>query len=159
MPNKTKIIATIGPSSNTKPILKKMVDAGMNVARLNFSHGTYEMHGEVINHIRSLSRTMNRPIGIMIDLQGPKIRTGRLKNGEPVLLEKNKTVSITTRQIQGTPERIATTYKDLVQDVNCGDPILLDDGLIKLKVLTKKEDIIDAEFEDLDDKSTNGNPK
>jgi len=83
---KTKIVATIGPSSNTRPVLEKLIMAGMNVARLNFSHGSYEEHQEVIKTIRSLSRTMNRPIGILLDLQGPKIRTGTLKDGKPVPL-------------------------------------------------------------------------
>jgi pyruvate kinase len=146
MPNKTKIIATIGPSSNTKPVLKKMIEAGMNVARLNFSHGTYETHGEAIGNIRSLSRTMNRPIGILLDLQGPKIRTAKLKDSEPVFLQKNKTVGITTKNIPGTAELIATTYKNLPQDVGKGDTILLDDGLIELTVLSKTEDVVQCKI-------------
>ena len=79
MPNKTKIVATIGPASNTKPILEKLIRAGMCVARLNFSHGSYQEHVEVIKTIRSLARVMNRPVGILIDLQGPKIRIGRFR--------------------------------------------------------------------------------
>jgi pyruvate kinase len=146
MPIKTKIIATIGPSSNTKPMLKKLIDAGMNVARLNFSHGSYETHGEVINCLRSLSRTMNRPIGILLDLQGPKIRTAKLKDGGPVFLQMNNTVSITTKNIPGTAGLIATTYKNLPQDVNSGDTILLDDGLIELNVLSKTEDTVQCKI-------------
>ena len=146
MPNKTKIIATIGPSCNTKPVLKKMIAAGMNVARLNFSHGTYQTHGDVINNIRSLSRTMNKPIGILLDLQGPKIRTAKLKDGEPVFLQKNKTVGITTKNIPGTAELIATTYKNLAQDVTKGDTILLDDGLIELTVVSKTEDTVQCKI-------------
>ena len=106
---RTKIVATIGPSSNTRPVLEKMIQAGMNVARLNFSHGSYEQHGEVIKTIRSLSRTMNKPIGILLDLQGPKIRTGTLKNGEPVVLKRGGTIRITTQKVEGTAEKVSTT--------------------------------------------------
>ena len=141
---KTKIIATIGPSSNSKAMLKKLIAAGMNVARLNFSHGTYETHGEVIGHLRSLSRTMNKPIGILLDLQGPKIRTGKLTDGKPVLLQKNHSIGITTKEIAGTSDLIATTYKNLPEDVKVGDSILLDDGLIALTVLSKTDDTVEC---------------
>ncbi|UCD88746.1 MAG: hypothetical protein JSW04_09775 [Desulfobacterales bacterium] len=106
MANKTKIVATIGPSSKGKSVLKKMISSGMNVARLNFSHGTYEEHTHVINTIRSLSRSMNRPIGIILDLQGPKIRTGRLKDGKLLLLKKNGKIKITTKKVFGTADTI-----------------------------------------------------
>ena len=86
MPRKTKIIATIGPASNNRDMLEKLVEAGMNVARLNFSHGNYETHGEIIQTIRSIARMMNRPVGILLDLQGPKIRVGKLQDGQPVRL-------------------------------------------------------------------------
>jgi pyruvate kinase len=139
---RTKIVATIGPSSNTRPKLEAMIDAGMNIARLNFSHGTYEEHGEVINTIRSLSRTMNRPIGILLDLQGPKIRTGTLRGGRPVELKKGGTIRITTRKIEDTAEMVSTTYTHLPKDVKKGDRILIDDGLIELMVLFKRKDTI-----------------
>ena len=93
MPRKTKIVATIGPATETRPMLEKLVDAGMNVARLNFSHGNYEKHGEVIQTIRSISRMMNRPVGILLDLQGPKIRVGKLKDGMPVRLKRYATLA------------------------------------------------------------------
>ena len=89
MANKTKIVATIGPASNTRPVLEKMISSGMNVARLNFSHGSYEDHANNIRLIRSLSREMKQPVAILLDLQGPKIRTGKLENGEPVMLKRN----------------------------------------------------------------------
>jgi pyruvate kinase len=79
---RTKIVATIGPASNSPEMLEKLVEAGMNVARLNFSHGNYETHSEAIRKIRSIARTLNRPVGILLDLQGPKIRVGKLENGE-----------------------------------------------------------------------------
>jgi len=142
MPNKTKIIATIGPSSCNRKVLEKLIDAGMNVARLNFSHGSYEEHGEVIKTIRSLSRVMNRPVGVLLDLQGPKIRTGKLKGGEPVLLERGAILNITSRSIDGTAETVSTTYKKLPDDVKKNDTILLDDGLIELRVSSKTKDTV-----------------
>jgi pyruvate kinase len=143
MAKKTKIIATIGPSSNNKSVLKKMASAGMNVARLNFSHGSYAEHGKVINRIRSLSEEMAQPIGILLDLQGPKIRTGMLKDRQPVLLKKNRTIQITSKDVPaGTAEEVSTTYPSLATDVKQGDKILLDDGLIELKVLSSTRDTV-----------------
>jgi len=142
MSNKTKIVATLGPASNTRTVLKDMIAAGMNVARLNFSHGDYETHAESIKIIRSLSRTMNRHVGILLDLQGPKIRTGKLKDGEPVYLETGKKIRITTQNIKGTAEKISATYKDLTGDIKKGDTILLDDGLLELFVMYKRKDTI-----------------
>lgn len=142
MPNKTKIIATIGPASNNRDTLEKMLRAGVNVVRLNFSHGTYEQHGDVIKMIRSLSRELNRPVGILLDLQGPKVRTGKLENGEPVQLGKNDLFKITSRKVTGSREIVSTTYKHLPEDVWKGDKILVDDGLIELKVQEKDDDTV-----------------
>jgi len=142
MSNKTKIVATIGPSSNKKPVLKKLISSGMNVARLNFSHGSYKDHEKVISDIRALSKEMNRPVGILLDLQGPKIRTDTLKNGKPVLLKKNRTIQITSKQVSGSADIVSTTYKNLSKDVKKGDKILIDDGLIELKILSKAKDTV-----------------
>jgi pyruvate kinase len=142
MINKTKIVATLGPASNTRAVIQKMIEAGMSVARLNFSHGNYETHAESIKLIRSLSRTMNRHVGILLDLQGPKIRTGTLKGGGPVFLETGKTIRITTQVISGTADKISATYKELTSDTKKGDTILLDDGLIELVVMYKRKDVI-----------------
>ncbi len=142
MANKTKIIATIGPSSNSRPVLKKMISAGMNVARLNFSHGSYEDHVEAIKCIRSLSREMNKPVAILADLQGPKIRTGKLKNAAPVILKKNQPINITTNRIIGTAETVSTTYSRFCNDVKKGNKILIDDGLMELKVLSKNKNTV-----------------
>ena len=140
---KTKIIATIGPASNTKSMLKKLAKAGMNVARLNFSHGSYKEHGKVIRRIRSLSEELEQPIGILLDLQGPKIRTGMLKDRKPVLLKKNKTIRITSKDVPGgTADIISTTYTMLVKDVKKGDKILLDDGLIELRAISSTKDTV-----------------
>lgn len=143
--NKTKIIGTIGPASNNKTMLKKLIKAGLNVARLNFSHGTYEDHEKVVKMIRELSNELNLPIGILLDLQGPKIRTGKLKNGEPVTLVPGNELKITNRQLQGTSEMVSTTYKKLPGDVKKGDRILVDDGLIELKVVKKSKDTVTTE--------------
>jgi len=140
--NKTKIIATIGPSSRGKAVLRKLILAGMNVARLNFSYGTQEEHGGVISTIRSLSKEMKIPVGILLDLQGPKIRTGALKGGKPIPLKRNSTINITSRNVAGTPETISTSYRRLTRDVDKGDRILLDDGLIELRVLSKNRDTV-----------------
>ena len=142
MINKTKIVATLGPASNSRAVIQKMIAAGMNVARLNFSHGNYETHAESIKLIRSLSRTMNRHVGILLDLQGPKIRTGKLKDGEAVYLKTGKKIRITTQIITGTAEKISVTYKNLTSDVKKGDTILLDDGLLELAVIHKRKDVI-----------------
>jgi pyruvate kinase len=122
---KTKIIATIGPSSNTRSKLKNMIASGMNMARLNFSHGSYNEHEKAILMIRALSKELDKPVGILLDLQGPKIRTGKLKGGHPVELKKGKTVKITSRAVLGTTDMVSTTYQKLVNDVKKGASILL----------------------------------
>ena len=142
MSRKTKIVATIGPVSNDRPMLEKLIEAGMNVARLNFSHGNYETHGEVIQTIRSISRMMNRPVGILLDLQGPKIRVGKLTNAQPVRLKRNAAFAITSRRLLGTAEIVSTTYSNLSKDVQKNDTILLDDGLIKLQVTAVRGDMV-----------------
>jgi pyruvate kinase len=123
-------------------MLEKLVAAGMNVARLNFSHGNYQSHSEAIRTIRSISRSMNRPVGILLDLQGPKIRVGRLEKGAPVRLEPNAAFSITSRPMAGSAQVVSTTYPKLPSDVQAGDTILLDDGLIRLQVTSTTEDTV-----------------
>jgi pyruvate kinase len=121
---RTKIVATIGPASNSHEMLMKLAEAGMNVARLNFSHGNYEAHSEAIRNIRSVSRVLNRPVGILLDLQGPKIRVGKLENGGPVRLKRNAAFAITSESMAGTAEMVSTTYRNLPSDVDVGDTIL-----------------------------------
>ncbi len=142
MKNKTKIICTIGPASSNVTTLRKMISAGMNVARLNFSHGSHEEHFEVIQTIRGLSDEMGKPVAILLDLQGPKIRTGKLKGGVPVDLKNKSTFKITSRKVIGTDSIVSTTYKSLPRDVKKGDTILIDDGLIELKVTSKDKDTV-----------------
>jgi len=139
---RTKIVATIGPASNSREMLEELVAAGMNVARLNFSHGNYETHSEAIRNIRSIARMLNRSVAILLDLQGPKIRVGKLENGEAVCLKRNADFAITTRTLPGNEREVSTTYENLPADVQPGDTILLDDGLIRLRVESKDDDTV-----------------
>ncbi len=132
---RTKIVCTIGPATNSEERLEQLIRAGMNVARVNFSHGTQPEHALVIERIRTTSARLGHAIAILQDLQGPKIRTGTLEGGQPVLLVDGARVTITTRDVEGNAETISTTYKQLPQDVKEGDRILLDDGLLELRVL------------------------
>ena len=132
---RTKIVCTIGPATSSEERLEQLIRAGMNVARVNFSHGTQPEHALVIERIRTTSARLGHAIAILQDLQGPKIRTGTLEGGQPVLLVDGAGVTITTRDVEGNAETISTTYKQLPQDVKEGDRILLDDGLLELRVL------------------------
>jgi len=136
---RTKIICTIGPATSSEERLEQLMRAGMNVARLNFSHGTHEEHAALIERIRAISARLGCAIAILQDLQGPKIRTGLLEGRKPVPLVNNAEIVITTREIMGTAEIISTTYKQLPQDVKPGDRILLNDGLLELRVLDANE--------------------
>ncbi len=142
---RTKIVCTIGPATSSEERLEQLMRAGMNVARLNFSHGTQPEHALVIERIRTISARLECAIAILQDLQGPKIRTGTLEGGRPVLLADGATVTITTRAVVGNAETISTTYKQLPQDVKEGDRILLDDGLLELRVLGSDETDIQCE--------------
>ncbi len=136
---RTKIVCTIGPATSNEERLEQLMRAGMNVARLNFSHGTQQEHAVVIKRVRTISARLGYTIAILQDLQGPKIRTGPLQDKKPITLADNAQVTITTRVVLGTPEIISTTYEQLPQDVKPGDHILLDDGLLELRVLDKDE--------------------
>jgi len=138
---KTKILCTIGPASGDVKTLTELMKAGMNVARLNFSHGDYRQHKQYMENIRKASRMTGQHIGILVDLQGPKIRIGDLK-AESYLLKAGDELKITTKQIKGTNELVSTTYEHIVEDVNHGDRILIDDGNLRLLVVDKLEDII-----------------
>src|SRR6266480_6399810 len=134
---RTKIVCTIGPATSSEERLEQLMKAGMNVARLNFSHGLQSEHASVIKRIREIAARLGCGIAILQDLQGPKIRTGVLQNKQPVQLVDGATLTITTRDIVGTAEIVSTTYKQLPQDVKEGDRILLNDGLLELRVLDK----------------------
>ena len=132
---KAKIICTLGPASNARPVLEAMIRAGMDVARLNFSHGTYEEHARRLDLIRSLSRKLRRPVAILQDLQGPKIRLGQFEGGQ-LLIRRGEQVTVTTRAVLGKGDVIPTPVRSLPRDVKRGDPILLDDGRVRLEVLS-----------------------
>ncbi len=131
--NKTKIVCTIGPASESVDTLKQLIEAGMNVARLNFSHGDHEEHRNRIQNIRKASDEMGRSVAIMLDTKGPEIRTGQFKDGQ-AYLEEGSTVYLSMDDIEGTAERFSLTYSGLIDDVEKGSLILLDDGLIALEV-------------------------
>lgn len=138
---KTKIIATVGPASASKEVIEGLVRAGANVLRLNFSHGTREGHGKVITTIREVSEALGQPVAILLDLQGPKIRVGRLK-APSIELRAGQEITISARDADGDEDMISTTYHDLYRDVRPGDRILMDDGLIEVKVLSVDGDSI-----------------
>ena len=136
---RTKIVCTIGTATNSEERLEQLMKAGMNVARLNFSHGTQREHGLVIERVRAISARLGCAVAILQDLQGPKIRTGALQDGKPITLVDGTQVTITTRDVVGNAQIIPTTYKPLPQDVKVDDRILLDDGLLELRVLGTSE--------------------
>jgi pyruvate kinase len=131
---RAKIVATLGPSTNTEPVIRNLVRAGMDVVRLNFSHGSYERKLAVIEKVRKISREERKPICILGDLQGPKIRTSELKDHQPVLLKEGGRLVITPRDVPGTAALVGTTFKTLAENVEQGSRILLSDGLIELRV-------------------------
>lgn len=129
---KVKIICTIGPATQDINILVKLIEAGMNAARLNFSHGNYDLHRLWINNIRSASGIINKPIAIIQDLQGPKIRIGKVENGSVELID-GQTFIITTNELSiGNSNKVSTSYQNLIQEVQPGNTILLDDGYLVL---------------------------
>ncbi|QHT60126.1 pyruvate kinase [Paenibacillus lycopersici] len=130
---KTKIVCTIGPSSESLENTKKLINAGMNVARLNFSHGDFEEHGNRIKNIRQASRELGKNVAILLDTKGPEIRLGKLKE-EPIELNQGETITLTTEEILGDRDRIPVTYANLPADVEVGSTVLIDDGLIGLTV-------------------------
>jgi pyruvate kinase len=131
---RAKIVCTIGPACNTEEKMAALLDAGMNVARLNFSHGTHREHAATIAALRRVSNRLNKPLAILQDLQGPKIRTGTLAGGAPVELEDGAEFTITARAVEGSRDTVATTYDGLPADVKPGDRLLLDDGALELRV-------------------------
>ena len=131
---RAKIVATLGPASNTETVIRDLVRAGVDVMRLNFSHSTHERKLAVIKLIRKVSREEHKPLCIMGDLQGPKIRTSTLKDHQPVLLKPGGRRTITPRDVPGTASLVGTTFKTLAENVEQGSRILLSDGLIELRV-------------------------
>ncbi|MDX1629301.1 MAG: pyruvate kinase [Fulvivirga sp.] len=130
--NKTKIIATIGPASNSKDMLKALIQEGVDVFRLNFSHGSHEDHKKVIEHVRALNDELGTTVSLLQDLQGPKIRLGEVE--KKTKIQEGQEFVITLDEVMGNSERVSTTYQNLTKDVKAGDVVLIDDGKIELKV-------------------------
>jgi pyruvate kinase len=143
---RAKIICTIGPASDSESAMRDLMHLGMDVARLNFSHGTHEDHARHIERLRRVAVKEERTICILQDLQGPKIRTGRLKGHTPVVLQAGAKVTITTQDVPGTDKIISTTFQTLPREVERGSRILLSDGLIELRVDSVGEDGIACEI-------------
>lgn len=143
---RTKIVCTIGPATSSEERLEQLMRAGMNVARLNFSHGTQADHAVAIERIRSISTRLGCSIAILQDLQGPKIRVSALERGQPVVFANGATVTITTHPVVGNAHVVPTTYMQLPQDVKAGDRILLDDGLLELRVLSTDESNVECQI-------------
>jgi len=130
---KTKIVCTIGPACDSEDMLRKMMLAGMNVARLNFSHNTHEYHKEKIDRIKKIRKELDLPVAILLDTKGPEIRTGLLKNASVGLIQGNEIV-LTTEEIVGDEKKISVTYKNLPRNLSRGDVLMIDDGLLELQV-------------------------
>lgn len=143
---RTKIVATLGPASNTPEMVMQLLKAGVDVVRLNFSHGTHDDHAKSIRIVRQAAKELNRPVAILQDLQGPKIRTGPLMAGQPVTLVPGTIFTITTKPIVGDALMVSTSYTPLPNDVEPGDRILVSDGLIELQVIETTGDSVTTQI-------------
>ena len=141
---RAKIVATLGPATDSKEVVTQLIKSGMNVARLNMSHGDVAEHQQRLDLVRSVSDELHIPVAVLADLQGPKIRIGRFKNGREIL-EEGANFSITTKKIDGSATSVSTSYSGIVADVSVGDELLIDDGRIKLRVKNKTSDTLDCE--------------
>lgn len=141
--SKTKIICTLGPASNTEGVIKQMIASNMNCARINLSHGSCEENQPLVTLVKKIRQKLNKPIAIMFDTKGPEIRIGKFKNGS-VLLKKGCIFNITTKEVLGDETVVSCSYKSLCSDVKVGAKILINDGLVVLKVLNVFENIIET---------------
>ena len=143
---RAKIICTIGPACDSEAMIRDLMRLGMDVARLNFSHGTHAEHALRIKRLRSAAHHLKRTVCILQDLQGPKIRTGRLKDGKRVLLKSGETLTITPRKVPGTATLISTDFAGLWREVEPGARVLLSDGRIELKVRALRGEDVECEI-------------
>jgi len=142
----TGIVATLGPATSDAAAIRRLIRSGVDVFRLNFSHGDAESHRKTIGRIRAASKTERREVGILQDLCGPKIRVGEMA-GEGAWLKPGSDVAITTRRVKGDASSFATAYRRLAKDLQPGQRILLDDGLIELRAISAEGGIVRARVE------------
>ena len=135
--NRTKIVATLGPATSSPDVLEQMIRAGVNIFRINFSHGAHDVISQAVHHIRELNRKLNTNVGLLADLQGPKLRIGEVEKGTE--LEPGKEILITTRECVGNPGKVYITYPQFPKDVEVGNLILIDDGKILLRAVSTNE--------------------
>lgn len=146
MLKKTKMVCTIGPKSEMREVMETLLNAGMNVMRLNFSHGDFEEHGGRITNLEAIMKETGKIFAVLLDTRGPEIRTCKLENGQDIQLVTGQKITITTDStVVGNRDRISVTYPDLARDLNDGDIVLLDDGLIALKVLSTTDTEVSCE--------------
>ena len=141
---RAKIVATLGPASSSYDQLRALIEAGVDVARMNLSHGSYDVHEKIYTDVRKASSDLGKPVGVFVDLQGPKIRLARFKSG-PVMLEKGATFKITTDEVEGDVTICGTTFKGLPADVRVGDYLLIDDGKVKLRAVEVSDTTVTTE--------------
>jgi len=132
----TKIVCTIGPASENKEVLISLINAGMNVMRLNFSHGDFEEHGGRIKTLKAINKEIATSVAIMLDTKGPEIRTHLFKDGK-VEVKKGNKIRVAMEEVEGTVEKFSVSYPNLFNDVNVGDSLRLDDGILDLKIIEK----------------------
>ncbi|NNE38946.1 MAG: pyruvate kinase, partial [Gammaproteobacteria bacterium] len=141
---RTKILATVGPASCAPEVIRQLIISGVNVFRLNMSHGDHDFHSTAYNNIREIATELKLPIGILADLCGPKIRTGKFKDGE-INLTPGQKITVTTRDVEGDSNTIPSQYAALADDVETGNRILLNDGVLELRVEAINGTEIDCE--------------
>src|SRR3990167_5337551 len=142
---RTKIICTLGPATASLEKVRELIRAGMDVARLNFSHGSHQSHARFAEWVREASREAGRPVALLQDLCGPKIRTGSLAAGRAVRLRPGQRFWLTAAETKGSSRRVTISYPHLARDTRKGDTILLDDGLIELRVVGRKGNQVETE--------------
>ena len=151
---RAKIVATLGPATSSYENIKAIIEAGVDVARMNLSHGSHEVHEEIYMTVRKAATDIGKPLGIFVDLQGPKIRLGKFKDG-PVHLAKGATFKITIDEVDGDINICGTTFKGLPSDVKVGDFLLIDDGKVRLRATEVSATTVTTEVEVAGDVSNN----
>ncbi len=147
LPRHTKILATVGPASSKPEVLEKLVELGVNGFRLNFSHGSHDVHREVVKNIRALEEKHHRPITILQDLQGPKIRLGQFADGAKHVLEVGQTFTLDNDKTPGTAQRVQLPHPEILEVLNEGDPVYVNDGVVKMRVTAKKDGAVECVVE------------